>query len=360
MSNKLKSSNERSHILDALKGICIFLVTFSHLNFTGEQKANMQFAFWVDLAVPMFMIITGYLYTLSYKKRGGLTEENIKSHIIRSLITYTVPYVLAFSVQSGIIIAQKIQLGQKILFNDYFWAFLRGGWGPGTYYYPVLFQLVFMFPIIYYIIDKYDEAGLVACFFINFGLEIWKYAIYMKVETYRLLVFRYFFALAMGSYVAVRKNKKLSSFLYVLYGVGYAFIYSTQKLGFQTRSFTMWTTTCMLASMFALPFFVFVERKLMKHKRLRLFPLEWMGEASYCIFLTQLVLFGSEIDDKIVKFVLDKFGYTMNFNEIAIMSLLFSFSVGIGVHYALKPLIKFLCKKATTPKQPTFAVEESA
>ena len=112
----------------------------------------------------------------------------------------------------------------------------------------------------------------------------------------------------------------------------------------------MWTTTCMISAMFALPFFVFVERKLMNYKRLRLFPLEWMGEASYCIFLTQLVFFGSNIDDRIIKLVLEKFNYAMTFNQICIMSLLFSFGVGIGVHYALQPLIKLLCKKATAPK----------
>lgn len=357
MSNKLKSSSNRSHILDSLKGICIFLVTFSHLSFTGEQKVKMAFAFWVDLAVPMFMIITGYLYTLSYKKRGGLTHENIKNHIIRSLITYTVPYALAFSVQSGLIMADKLQAGQKIVFDDYFWAFLRGGWGPGSYYYPILFQLVFMFPIVYYIIDRYKESGLVACFFINFGLEIAKYAIYMKVETYRLLAFRYFFMLAMGSYVAIKKGQKLTPFRYCMYFGGFAFIYATQKLGFQTRSFTMWTTTCMISAMFALPLFVFVERKLMNYKRLRLFPLEWMGEASYCIFLTQLVLFGSNIDDRIVKFVLEKFHHAMTFNQIAVMSLLFSFGVGIGVHYALQPLIKLLCKRATAPKAPPATAE---
>ena len=42
----------------------------------------------------------------------------------------------------------------EINIQSVFKAFIAGGQGPGSYYTPVLVQFVFIFPLIYFIVDK--------------------------------------------------------------------------------------------------------------------------------------------------------------------------------------------------------------
>ena len=56
---------KRNHFLDVLKGICILLVILNHFEWEKEQALHLLFPFWMNPAVPIFMIISGFLFGVS-------------------------------------------------------------------------------------------------------------------------------------------------------------------------------------------------------------------------------------------------------------------------------------------------------
>ena len=79
--------------------------------------------------------------------------------------------------------------------------FLTGGTGPGSYYYPVMMQFVFVAPLIFCVIKKYEEKGVVLSFVANLFYEVLQRAYGMNEQCYRLLLFRYTFLIAFGCYL---------------------------------------------------------------------------------------------------------------------------------------------------------------
>lgn len=65
-----------------------------------------------------------------------------------------------------------------------------------------MIQFIFIFPIIYFIVKKFGDKGVVICGFINFVYEVLKNVYGVSLSTYRLLVFRYIFVIAAGCYMS--------------------------------------------------------------------------------------------------------------------------------------------------------------
>ena len=61
---------QRDHFLDIAKGAAVILVIITHFSWTEEERLPYLFPFWVSMAVPVFMIISGYVGTASYEKKG--------------------------------------------------------------------------------------------------------------------------------------------------------------------------------------------------------------------------------------------------------------------------------------------------
>ena len=70
-----------------------------------------------------------------------------------------IPFIIAFIIEIPALIFVKEFSVLKIVF-----AFFEGGVGPGSYYTPVMIQLIFVTPVIYFIIRKYDFIGVMYCF----------------------------------------------------------------------------------------------------------------------------------------------------------------------------------------------------
>ena len=86
----------RAYMLDSLKGLAILFVIITHLGWEEADRLRPGLSFWVEMAVPIFMLITGYLHAASYHRAGGITRYALKKQINRSLIKYTVPFALVY------------------------------------------------------------------------------------------------------------------------------------------------------------------------------------------------------------------------------------------------------------------------
>ncbi len=289
----------RNYLIDALKGLCIISVLITHLPWNEQQLTAPVFPYWISMAVPIFMILSGYLSALSMQRNGTETLEISyrPKRIAKTILRFSIPYVIFF-------------LGE-VLYNYYtksltqssvFKFFLTGGIGPGSYYYPVMIQFVFLFPLIYFIIKDRPVRGLAVCFFANLCYEILKTAYFMNPECYRLLVFRYIFAIAIGVFFAQYKKPLPWYILIASLAIGGGALYLSEYRGVYPDFLESWHGTNLPSFFWAAPIAYGVIRLSRKVNGRWLAPLAIFGRGSFNIFLFQMLYF-AVISEKVAAWI---------------------------------------------------------
>lgn len=102
---------ERLNVLDIIKGLMIIFIIITHFRFVyPDDYKRYGFFFWIDMAVPVFMIITGYVTSIQYRKRGIESFDQAYS------IEVVIPKVLRFLVPFFLIML--LELPYMILINN--------------------------------------------------------------------------------------------------------------------------------------------------------------------------------------------------------------------------------------------------
>ena len=277
---------KRNNFLDVLKGVCILLVILTHFDWVEAERLKYFFPYWMNPAVPIFMITSGYVYTESFKRKDVATfkEAYALKGIIDKAIRYTVPLLLIYVIEvplKMLVFKKTLSIGEILL------QLCQGGYGPGSYYYLYMMQFIFLFPLIYFAIRKWDFAGLVLCGAADILYEVLKVPMEMSGGAYRLIVLRYIFAIALGGYFSmgrfkIKKWMGVTSFIF-----GALFIYAVCYAGFKPTYFFRWSRTSMLAVFYIAP----IAYLLIKKCTWECKPLALMGKASYNIFFVQMVYF---------------------------------------------------------------------
>ena len=278
------TENERNRTIDVIKGICILFVIITHYKWKDSYKQMLLFPFWIDMAIPVFMIITGYVNTLSFDQRKVNTLNNayIPSNIFKKFLRYTIPFIPVYIFEVFLyIITQKKHYSIIKLVID----FIEGGYGPGSYYYPVLIQIILFFPLVWYIIKKYKGKGLLLFFVINLFYEIFKNIIGISDALYRLLAFRYLFNLSLGCYLSCLKQVRKQHIIAAIIGLFYLIIFN--YTGINPFIMTKWTNTSMISVLFVFP----VVKWIIDKNKLKNIVLESLGKASYNIFFAQMLYY---------------------------------------------------------------------
>ncbi len=282
------AKNTRYAWADYLKFICIIAVIITHNPWSLEQRIMFGFNFHIDMAVPIFMILSGYFSTYTYVKLG-LDKYYSSQNITKKLFRYILPYVVIFVLEM-IAYFHSGQSQSLIMIRN---NFLSGSSGPGGYYIPIMFQFVFMVPIIIEIIKRKKTKGLVICAIINFVYEILVQAYSVSAETYRLIVFRYILLIACGAWFYFYTNKEISckkihlkSTISIIIGVVY--IYLITYTNYIPKMFIYWKQTSMMIAFWVFPLFLlfYTVAKKLPNSKLQIF-----GAASYHIFLFQMFYF---------------------------------------------------------------------
>ncbi len=281
----LVKKNERLQWIDIYKGLAIVFVIITHCNWSDVQRKVLLFPYWIDMAVPIFMMLSGYVYSLSYRKNfQTLRDGYSKVRIIKSFLRYTIPFTIIYFIE---MLVSIIYAKEMISITNLIKVFITGGLGPGSYYYPILIQMIFVFPIIYYVVLKFHHKGVIIMFIANVGYEIIKTVSGMPSGLYRLLIFRYIFILSIGSYLFLNNNfvqKKNYKYAYVISAIGFIFITLTAYSNYNAVIITEWQRTSVLAVLWIIPIFIyFVNQNI-----IRLGILAYIGKSSYHIFLIQM------------------------------------------------------------------------
>lgn len=282
----MEMEKERLHILDILKGLAIIFVIFSHYGWTNNQRIMMLFPFWIDMAVPIFMIISGYVNSLSYKNKkiNELYKMYNYKNIMEKILRYTIPFFLVYLIE---ILCQIVI--NEFSFKYLIFLFFIGGLGPGSYYYPIMIQFIFIFPIVYKMIKKYDIYGFVGCFALNFAFEFLQHMFNMPTGLYRLLLFRYIGLIAFGCYLIIGKKEISRKIKIISFFIGVTWIILICYIKYDPFIINReWARTSFVSAFYIMPIFSLIFNK-MKNRKNAL--VETIGKASFNIFLTQMVYF---------------------------------------------------------------------
>lgn len=277
---------KRNNFLDVLKGICILLVILTHFDWVEAERLKYFFPYWMNPAVPIFMIVSGYVYTESFKRKNVSTfkEAYALKGILDKAIRYTVPLLMIYVIEVPL---KLIIFEKKFTVGDILLQLCLGGYGPGSYYYQYMMQFIFLFPLIYFVIKKWDFGGLVICGAANIFYEVIKVPLDMSGDVFRLIVLRYIFAIALGCYFSMGKFKIKKWMAVLSFVFGAVFIYAVCYGGYKPTYFFRWSRTSMLAVFYIAP----IAYLLIKKCTLECKPLALIGRASYNIFFVQMVFF---------------------------------------------------------------------
>ncbi len=333
---------QRNRFIDILKGILIIFVIVSHFPFGIAVEQQYLFPFWIAMAVPCFMVISGYVSGLSYRKKGviNFAEAYKPMVMVQKVLRFVIPYTIAFVAQWIVFRIFRVYTvgvrtyGILALFFDY----LRGGKGQGSYYFPIMIQFLLVFPIVYLCIRKYKLRGLMYCFGANVIFEVLKTAYGMSDMEYRLLVFRYLFLFAAGCYFALEDQKpgrkeKLLAGVCIVTGLFFTYLFS--YTAYSPKILTYWSTTSFLPCLFVVP----VMGVLLSRVKVKFPVLEIIGKASFNIFLVQMIYYN--FADRIYQIIPNR-GAQLAFNIINCVV------AGVIFYYLesklSKRIIKWLCK----------------
>lgn len=93
--------NQREYFFDILKGICIIFVIIAHSGWGATLEKRLLFPFWIDMAVQIFMIISGYVCSKSLKRKQiqNFEDAYARKYILRRFIRFTCPFAILYTVE---------------------------------------------------------------------------------------------------------------------------------------------------------------------------------------------------------------------------------------------------------------------
>ena len=345
---------ERNNYIDLVKGVCMIMIIITHFEISYQERLDMWFPFTVSMAVPILMMISGFMSSRSIERANYSTIEEVYTakYIVKKAIRLTSPFLMAYLIEQGILAYDYLYVRGTELPDTPLHYLLVGGRGPGSYYYPIMMQFIFVFPVIYWIVSKLNLKGLWLCFGINFFYEIFKYEYGMGPDYYRLSLLRYVFAIAVGVYAAKNKDQVHKIWYWVITLLGCYYIYRTSYLKIIPDAFSMWYRTSMFTCLWVAPIMYVTLRASEKIHIPKIEPLCLLGKASFNIFLCQMVYYGTFLDNKIYELFPDR-----------LTSLLLNIVIctvgGCIFYYLEQPITKRIAKaagnyldrkKATVPK----------
>ena len=284
----------RINWIDTVKGVAILFVLLQHCGFSDKTMKIALFPYFENLAIPIFMTISGFTFTLSLRKamKGnfGVIKyyfdfRNLKKKVIRILPAYTLVFILE-------IVLDFLKNG-NFSFKNLLLYFVGGLNFPGSYYIPVLVELVIIFPFLVILHQKLPKGlDLLLVLLVQVAYEVFIFYAGIPEWFTRLLVIRYLLFVVLGIYLFESKDKEIPLPVNLtLMILGLAYITAIGYFNCQPKViFATWTNTALPTAFFVFPVLYFIQKKFGKSSRVLKFNL--IGKASFHIYLVQMMFFG--------------------------------------------------------------------
>jgi len=198
-------------------------------------------------------------------------------------------FTVAFEMLASFILTNYLQIGNFQL-NYWLKEFFNGGSGPGSYFVPLLIQIILFLPVLYVIANKNINYMLIGSFAVNMLFELYCYYYNMPQSTYRFIFLRYLFAVALGVWLA--KTKQINWY-FVTVGAIVSLLYITSYNFYDFKLPVQPDWSPQNAPAFLWPLMVvLLGLKILPEQAKGIVKLiAELGKASYHIFLVQMVYY---------------------------------------------------------------------
>lgn len=290
MKEKTATSTNRTQrieFLDYVKAVCVLMVIITHYDWA--DKTSPFFTMLINMAVPVFMIISGYNFAMSNsKKADGKLRKMYGWDVIKpKLVRFLIPFFTICLIEIVLLFINEREIHPGRIF-------LLGAYGPGSYYVPIMLQLLVIFPVIYILVDRNVKLGIAMAGIANLLFEISVKIFEIDKYYYRLSIGRYLLLIAFGCYLYLHPEHRVKKYqMCAMFLAGLAYIIAVFGFDKELALFEYWKTTAMPVAFYIFPIVILLFRKFY-HSRI---PgslgslLTWIGQASYHIFLIQMVYY---------------------------------------------------------------------
>lgn len=266
---------KRIILIDYLKAIAILFVILDHIGIAPSQ--SLVYCFGIRMAVPIFMVLSGYTFALSYEKQKSLKEMYSWKFLRGKLERFLVPAVVTCAFMWCI-------NGNKSFFKMFFW----GGYGQGAYYPGLMLQMLLIFPIMLKMLEC-KSVNVLIIVAVNVVLEVAAWLFEINNSLYRITIFRYITYIAVG--ILIFKGIKFTIWsLAVSFFLGVIYIYMIGRMGYQPYIFKNWSNTALPVVLYIFPIMYFLLNKMKDFNICGVVGkcLEVIGKASYHILFAQM------------------------------------------------------------------------
>lgn len=270
--------------INYLKALAILMIVLTHNGFEPQERLELWFPYLVDLAVPIFMLVSGYTYSLSMRHRDLSIKDWFQwAHIKDKLMRFLPTYLIVISIQ----FITKLMVDGPMPLPEMVQMFLTGGWGPGGYYVTFMVSLVFIFPFLYWLVRHWQVGGVILIMAFNLLWEALGASGIIEYDLFRILIPRVFAFIAMGIWLEVHKKTK-PGWMALGFAASAIFIYLLRYEYVPRDLFQTWPATPL--PVIGIPFVLVAwasRGPLTKKSSI----LDKIGRASWHIYLTQMLYF---------------------------------------------------------------------
>lgn len=306
MSSVCEQSLEgRKSIFDVIKAVAILMVVVTHFPWTPAERLHYAFPFWIDTAMPIFMLLSGYLCFCSfYKKKLETFGEVYKlTNLYKRLARFVVPFVLLIPLD----ILCGMYGPNHASFANCLFRIILGGQRPGSYYVPMMIQFVIVFPVVYLAIRRYGVCGLMIFMLFNFLYECCCSVFGIHREVYSICLFRHLGIVAFGAFLAYWQMRAVKAYgknmNMIICGiamllVGALYLYFSCYGYYSPIIFCRWKTTSLAAAFYTVGMFFFLMgwgAMSARPKKCQCYPIGAtflkIGSRTYEIYLMQKIFY---------------------------------------------------------------------
>lgn len=145
------------------------MVIVTHCEIHEKMGKLLLMPFYVGLAVPCFLMLSGFTLSGRMKKRFRLQSDNkMGDDILHDCIPIIIPYTIAYL---GII-AMKWIMGNRYTIQSLLYQYVTGSVGTGGYFVIVYLQIILVFPIVYRLVVDFRGKGILICIGCNILFDI--------------------------------------------------------------------------------------------------------------------------------------------------------------------------------------------
>jgi peptidoglycan/LPS O-acetylase OafA/YrhL len=249
----LSSSKGNLLQIDILKAIMIFLVIFDHF-VAWNIKREIGVSFWERIAIPVFLVIMGFNMGRSFQRDGISTLKELYSwkYFKKKILRYLVPFFILYLASTfiGLFIYdfdfEAMYYGQFYPEHgpiNYFIGILPF-WGPGNWFIPVIFGSILVIPLLYWLFTKNKVIALIACFVIEFIMQMiiyifigeittWEEYHILHILTYNILFLLSGVGLGLWFSFGYKLTAKRNVFMWILLSISLFYIIGYQFFGFR-------------------------------------------------------------------------------------------------------------------------------